>query len=386
MNIGFIPIRKGSKGIPGKNTLKVLGRPLYTWVLGEAIKSNLNKIFVYSDDDELIQNIESEYAYTNKVIPVRRTEESATDIASTEKAIEDFIKEYTTEFTTLTLLQATSPLTTYIDINNSLSKVINEGYDSCLSVVNSKRFSWDSNGNSLNYNYLNRPRRQDFDGLLIENGAVYTVTKKTYKTTNNRLGGKIGFVIMADDTLTEIDELSDLLIIENLLKHRLLQNKVNTLKIKAFVIDVDGVLTDGKTYYSGAGEFSKSFDMRDGMGLENARFNNIDIIILTSENSPIVSSRMEKLKIKNFYLGVKDKYLKLDFILKDLKLARNEVLYIGDDINDLSNILSCGWGICPNDATDEVKSEADIILNNGGGNKAIREAVRFALNYNKRFL
>jgi len=65
--IGFIPIRKGSKGIPGKNTRKMVGRPLFTWVLGEALQSNLDEVYVYTDDEDVISFINKEYHYTNKI-------------------------------------------------------------------------------------------------------------------------------------------------------------------------------------------------------------------------------------------------------------------------------------------------------------------------------
>jgi len=191
MNIGFIPLRKGSKGIPGKNKRKLLGRPLFCWTLAEAIKSNLDHIYVYTDDSELIEYINAEYIFTNKVTALNRLDNNATDVASTELAISDFLDSYGIDFTTFTLLQATSPLTTAKDINRSLNKTINEKYDSCLSAVRTKRFLWNQDGKSINYDYLNRPRRQDFDGVLIENGAVYTTTKTQYQKNKNRIGGKI---------------------------------------------------------------------------------------------------------------------------------------------------------------------------------------------------
>ena len=74
-SIGFIPLRKGSKGIPGKNKKKLLGRPLFCWVLGEAIASTLDAIYVYTDDDDIISFCEREYHWTDKVQTVKRSEE-----------------------------------------------------------------------------------------------------------------------------------------------------------------------------------------------------------------------------------------------------------------------------------------------------------------------
>mgnify|MGYP000375886027 CR=1 FL=1 len=94
---------------------------------------------------------------------------------------------------------------------------------------------------SVNYDYLHRPRRQDYEGMLVENGAFYAVRKEIYLQTKNRLGGKIGIVKMCEDSLYEIDEPSDWDIIEILLKNRELKQKKNRSEIKYLVLDVDGV-------------------------------------------------------------------------------------------------------------------------------------------------
>ena len=105
---------------------------------------------------------------------------------------------------------------------------------------------------------------------------------------------------------------------------------------------------------------------------------------MTSENSQIVQSRMNKLNLELF-MGVKDKYVRLDNLLIEKRLYRSEVAYVGDDINDLVNLASVAWGFCPNDAVETVKDFCDIVLNNTGGDKAIREAAEFIVKYNNRF-
>lgn len=381
----IIPLRSGSKGIVGKNKKKILGRPLFSWVLSEAIFSNLDEIYVYTDDQYIIEYIEREYKWSSKVKAMRRSDVSATDTASTEFGMIEFSDKINYNYDILCLLQATSPLTSREDINKALDKVEFGKFDSCLSVVEYKRFFWNEVGSSLNYDYKDRPRRQEFNGTLVENGAVYTITKEQFTSSKNRLGGNIGIITMPEDTLIEVDEPNDLIIVENLIKNRLKSLKGKLSPIKALVLDVDGVFTNGNITYSIDGEFSKEFNMQDGMGFELLRENNIPVIIMTSENSDIVSKRMKKLQIDNVNLGVKDKYSLLEKISLELGLERKDLAYIGDDINDLSNICSVGWGICPNNALDEVKMESDLILHNSGGYKAIREAIKFILNYNKRF-
>lgn len=383
--IGLIPLRKGSKSIKGKNKRKLLGRPLFSWVLAEAIFSDLDEIYVYTDDEDIINFVNNEYKWTEKVKVMERSKESATDTASTEFAMKEFVRRINDEYDILVLLQATSPLTRKEDINKALELLRKGKYDSIISVVNTKRFFWNENGTPMNYDYNNRPRRQDFKGTLVENGAIYVTTKEQFEKSGVRIGGKIGLLEMEEDTLYEIDEPNDWEIIEKLLKNRLINNKKNLSRIKAVVLDVDGIFTDAKVYYSENGEYLKKFSFRDGMGISLLKENDIDIIIISSEESKIVKKRMEKLGLKKVYLGVKDKYSRLEKILLDEKLKRYEIAYLGDDVNDISNIASCGWGICPQDAEDEIKEVADVIINKNGGTHFVREAIKFVMKYNRRY-
>lgn len=214
--IGFIPLRKGSKGIPGKNKKLLAGKPLFKWILDEAVESNLERVYVYTDDDDIIYSINNDYK-TTKVEVLRRSKESATDTASTEFAMLEFAKTINFNFEVFCLLQATSPLTTAQDINTSLLKMQSNTVDSLVSVVRTHRFIWGEDGKPQNYDIYERPRRQDFKGLLIENGAIYCTKVNAIKTSKNRISGKIDLVEMQEDTLVEIDSLTDWAIIEQLL-------------------------------------------------------------------------------------------------------------------------------------------------------------------------
>lgn len=382
--IGFIPLRKNSKGIKNKNKRKMVGRPLFTWVLGEAIFSDLDEVFVFTDDENIMSFINREYSWTNKVKALSRSKESASDKASTESAILEFCNIINYEFDLFCMLQVTSPITTRNDINNCINKITNDQYDSALTVAQTHRFIWNEDGTPINYNIFKRPRRQDFEGLLVENGAVYVTTKTSLNETKNRLGNKIAVVKMDDESFHEIDSESDWIIVEQLLINRQKSNKKSD-KITHLVLDVDGVFTDGSVYYSSEGELSKKFDMRDGMGLEILRENNVEVMVMTSEQSDIVDQRMKKLKIKDVYLGVKDKFTLLNQIIKEKELSLANIAYVGDDVNDLTNICSVGLSLTPNNATNIVKQHADIILPTNSGNGAIRSACEFILNYNIRF-
>ena len=382
--IGIIPLRKDSKGIPGKNKKKMVGRPLFSWVLTEAIFSDLDAVYVFTNDTEIISYVEREYFWTNKVFALLRNEENANDTASTESTMLEFSAQIDHDYAVLCLLQATSPLTLAADINTALDKIIIEKYDSSLTVVNTHRFTWNSDGTPQNYDVFNRPRRQDFEGLLIENGAVYATQKELFLASKNRVSGTIGLVKMPEETLMEIDSLSDWGIVENLLMERQKGMKCHQ-RIDYLVLDVDGVFTDGGVYYSKEGEMSKKFDMRDGMGLEILRENNVEVITLTSENSALVAQRMLKLQIKDAFFGVKDKYSFLKQFLAAKNSSFGAVAYVGDDVNDLTNICSTGLSFAPANATAIVKLNADFVLGTASGAGAIREVCEMVLKYNKRY-
>ncbi|RZJ71195.1 acylneuraminate cytidylyltransferase [Flavobacterium sp.] len=384
MKIGFIPLRKGSKGIPGKNKKKLLGRPLFSWTLAEAVFSDLDKVVIYTDDEEIIEYINKEYVWTDKVVAEVRSAESATDTASTESAMLEYAEKSGFAFDVFCLIQATSPLTTRFDINACLSKVASADFDSALTVVRTHRFIWNEDGTPANYDFLKRPRRQDFDGLLIENGAVYAAKSDIMKQNSNRLGGKVGIVEMDEDTLIEIDSNSDWAIIEKLLENRLRSQKTSK-RITHLFLDVDGVFTDGCVYFGSEGELMKKFDMRDGMGLEILRQHGVKVFVVTSENSKLVERRMEKLKITDAYFGVKDKFSLLNNIVTKNDLDFGNFAYIGDDVNDMASMLSVGWSLAPGNAMSAIKNIADFVLPADSANGAIRYACEFIMKYNQRY-
>ena len=381
--IGFIPLRAGSKGIPFKNRRKMLGRPLFSWVLLEALLSDLEQVVVFSDDDWILDYCKKHYSWSAKLQVVSRPDAGASDTASTEAAMQEYLKTLTADWQSVVLLQATSPTTTREDINACLRQ-IEQGNDSALTVVRTHRFSWDDAGKPLNYDPANRPRRQDFDGLLIENGAVYATTAAAWQSSGVRISGEIGLVEMPADSYVEIDEEADWSTVEQILARRLKRLRKPSA-IDTLILDVDGVFTTGQVSYGPQGEVSKTFDMRDGMGLEILREYGIKVIVLTSEDSDIVRSRMEKLKIEDLNLGVKDKYGWMLKRQEDGLLDPNSCAYVGDDVNDLACLCRVGWSLSPGDGMSQVLPYVDVVLNNPGGKGAIREACNFIKRYNLRY-
>ena len=150
-------------------------------------------------------------------------------------------------------------------------------------------------------------------------------------------------------------------------------------KIKLLALDVDGVLTDGSIYISPAGEVFKGFNAKDGMGISCALRSGLQIAVITGRQSPIVERRCEELGITLLQQGVKDKRLALQQMAQQLGLAREEIAYMGDDLNDIPAFKASGLNLVPADAAIEVMAVADIITKASGGRGAVREAITMIL-------
>lgn len=146
--------------------------------------------------------------------------------------------------------------------------------------------------------------------------------------------------------------------------------------IKLFVTDVDGTLTDGCMYYTDDGHEAKKFNFRDGMGFQLLREAGVKTMIITSETTPIVQKRADKLKVDFICMGEKQKATRLQQICQQEGFTLDQVAYIGDDINDLAPLNIAGYKACPADAVAQVKAIPGIaVMNQKGGEGAVREFI-----------
>lgn len=379
MVIAFIPVRGGSKSIPLKNIKPFCGKPLVCWNI-EALEHcpEVDEIIVATDSDKIEETVTSQPYKKTKVY--RRSAENACDTASTESVMLEYIRYAQLPADNIFMLvQATSPLTETIHFTEALEMYNKGEYDSILTCVRNYRFFWNENGTSMNYDYKNRPRRQNFLGMLMENGAFYINKVGNILESSNRLSGHIGIYEMPEYTATEIDEPDDWIILENLMrKHVLSKHKETKRQIKLFLCDVDGTLTDGGMYYSESGDELKKFNTRDGMGLQLLREAGIKTGIITSENTKMVENRAKKLKVDFLYQGKRNggKLSMTKKICEQLGIALDEVAYIGDDVNCVELLEAVGLRACPADACEKVKKITGIhVMTKKGGEGCVREFI-----------
>lgn len=377
--IAFIPVRGGSKSIPLKNIKLFCGKPLVCWNI-EALENcpEVDEVIVATDSDAIWTTVEKQ-SY-KKTILYKRSAENACDTASTESVMLEYIHNTKlAEDNIFMLVQATSPLTESIHFSEALQMYAKGEYDSIITCVRNFRFFWKEDGTSLNYDYMNRPRRQNFKGMLMENGAFYINTVKNILVNGNRLGGKIGIYEMPEYTATEIDEPDDWIILENLMRKHVLAHKTPEHlehSIKLFLSDIDGTLTDGGMYYSENGDELKKFNTRDGMGIGMLREKGIKVGIITSEDRELNQRRADKLKLDFFYQGKKNggKLAVAKQICEQMGITLQEVAYIGDDINCIELLSAVGMAACPADADARVKAIPGIhVMSKKGGEGCVRE-------------
>jgi 3-deoxy-D-manno-octulosonate 8-phosphate phosphatase (KDO 8-P phosphatase) len=145
--------------------------------------------------------------------------------------------------------------------------------------------------------------------------------------------------------------------------------------IKAVVLDVDGVLTDGTFWWGANGEEYKRFSFADVMGISLGIKAGLIFALISGENSPLVDRFAEKMGITDVHKGCKDKAFALHSFVQKYNIALSEVCFMGDDVNDLTAMASAGLSAAPANAQDAVRLKATLVTSHSGGQGAVRELV-----------
>ncbi|MEP1385362.1 MAG: acylneuraminate cytidylyltransferase family protein [Paraglaciecola sp.] len=208
--ICIIPARGGSKGIPKKNIQSLAEKPLIQHSIQQAKDAEGISAVYVTTDDEVIASIATQVG--SQVIT--RPESLSGDTASSESALLHALTEIEQkgEVDYVVFLQCTSPFRAATDIDNAINIIRSENSDSLLSVVDNHRFLWRNTNNgaeSINYDFQNRPRRQDMEVQYMENGSIYIFKPWVLKELNNRLGGKVSIYVMDEKSAIDIDTAYD---------------------------------------------------------------------------------------------------------------------------------------------------------------------------------
>ena len=226
-NIAIILARGGSKTIPKKNIKNFCGKPLIVWSIEQAKKTkNITDVWVSSDDKNILSISKKSGA---KIIlrPKYLSKNTSSSVDGWLHAINEIEKE-NERIDAVIALQPTSPIREISDLENGIRKFLRNDFDSIFSASKIGDFYiWRKQGksySSINYDYNNRPRRQDFEEQYVENGSFYIFKPKILKKFKNQLGGKIGITLMDFWKSFEIDDYNDFKFLKILMKNYLLKD------------------------------------------------------------------------------------------------------------------------------------------------------------------
>ncbi|XP_030609504.1 N-acylneuraminate cytidylyltransferase A-like [Archocentrus centrarchus] len=372
--------RGGSKGIPLKNIKMLAGVPLIGWVLRAAVDSGVfDSVWVSTDHKDIKEVAKAWGAQVHQ-----RSAEVSRDSSSSIEAIQEFLDAHK-EVGIVCNIQATSPCLHPHHVKNAVEKITVQGYDSVFAVVRRHQFRWkEVNEGSceqtvaLNLDPAKRPRRQDWAGELYENGSFYFAKRDLIVNEGLLQGGKISYFEMEAKYSVDIDVDIDWPVAEQRVLSYGYFGKETPEVVRLMFCNVSGCLTDGKIFISASGEEMVSVNTRDATGLSMLQKEQVEVILLTSEEDPIDSTLLKKIadrmKCKVEKVG-KEPLNDLQKIVKDKKLDWKDVAFMGFDHADVKCLNLAGLSAVPGDAPDVALKAAKHICQCSGGSGAVREFV-----------
>lgn len=385
--LAIIPARGGSKGIPRKNVRPLNGKPLIAYTIEQALTTpSINRVIVSTDDAE-IGAVSRQYGAE----VVWRPAEISGDLASSESALlhvlDHLAQRENYEPDLVVFLQATSPMRQPDDIENAISTLQDDHADSVFSACPYEGHIWRIKGGQLSatYDYQNRQLRQDKPEELTENGSIYVFKPWVLRKFNSRLGGKIAVYRMHVLDSFQVDELSDLEMMANLLQLR--QSMVHRsglpslTQIRLLALDFDGVMTDNRVQVDEQGKEAVWCNRGDGWGIARLKDAGIDVVTISTETNSVVKMRSRKLGIECFH-GCANKLSTLQEIARQRNLLQEQIGYVGNDVNDLECMAWVGLPIAVADAVPEVLAVSRTVTTRAGGQGAVREIADWILTQN----
>lgn len=376
--VAIIPARGGSKGLPRKNVLPLLGKPLLAHVIEAAQQAQrIGRVVVTTDDAEIAQVARNFGAQV-----VDRPAELSGDKASSEAALlhalDTLFPGGSDQPESFVFLQCTSPLTAADDIDALVDTMEREGADSAFLATRFYHFLWraDEGGDfhGVNHDRRFRQMRQDRPAEYLETGAGYAMKLAGFREHGHRFFGRVAAAEMPADRVGEIDTAEEFAVIEQ----RMRVAHAGTVRaslpnpVEALVMDFDGVLTDDAVIVDQHGTEHVRCSRSDGMGIDLLSRAGLPMIVLSREANPVVRARCEKLKLECVH-GLETKLATLQdwAARKGVNLANT--VYIGNDVNDLECMAAVGFPVAPADAHAEARHAARLVLQAKGGNGAVRE-------------
>lgn len=390
--LALIPARGGSKSIPRKNIRNFAGHPLIAYSIAAGLNAKTVTRVIVSTDDEEIAEVARKYgAETPFLRPTEFSQDDTLDLPVFQHALkwlaenEDYCPDIVIQ------LRPTSPVRPPDCVDNAVKLLLdNPEADSVRGVVSSgqnpyKMWEIDQSGQMLPL--------LDVDGLAEPYNAPRQKLPQTYWQTGHidairadtilkkkSMSGEVILPLLIDVRYTvDIDTQRDWERAEQLMMRGELPVVVPDARpyalpevIELIVLDFDGVLTDNRVWVDQNGLERVAAHRGDGMGISRLKKAGFEIIVLSTETNPVVAARCEKLNIP-VHQGIDEKGAALRTLLEERKVNPENVIYVGNDVNDLPCFPIVGCSVAVADSHPDILSHVDLVLKNKGGHGAVRE-------------
>ena len=399
--LAIIPARGGSKGIPRKNIKSFAGYPLIAYSIAAGLQSELTTRVIVSTDDEEIAEVARKWGAQMPFLrPAEFAADNTLDLPVFQHAL-TWLKERENYVPDIVVqLRPTSPARPVGMVDEAIRLLLNHPEaDSVRGVVpadeNPHKMWRVDTETGLMHGLLkvdgidepyNAPR-QKLPPVYWQTGHIDAIRpERTFMAGDSMSGKNILPLFLDPDYTIDIDTPFDWMRYEWLVTHAGLNmvwpgrgRRRIPKNVELVVMDFDGVMTDDCVIVDQNGIESVRCSRADGMGIRLLRESGMKIVVLSSERNPVVMTRCKKLNLECIH-GVLKKGEILENYLKENEINPQNVIYVGNDVNDLPCFPLVGCAVVPADAHAKVKNEADIVLLHNGGEGAVRELCDMLLN------
>ena len=399
--LALIPARGGSKGIPRKNIRSFAGYPLIAWSIAAAKQSERVTRLIVSTDDEEIASVARQYgAETPFLRPEELAQDKTTDLPVFEHTLQ-WLEEnegYRPEI--MVQLRPTSPIRPREMLDDAIRILFEHPDADCVRGVvpaGQNPFKmWRFDGNDKPMKPLlgvdgiaepyNAPR-QILPPVYWQTGHIDAIRVSTIRNKQSLTGDVIYPLVIDPRYTVDIDNLSDWAKYEALVSSGLEIVSPGPAKrsmpetIELVICDFDGVITDNRVWVDQDGTEMVAAYRSDSIRIKELRAIGIDVMILSSEPNRVVEARARKMGVEAIHgIALHDKGRVMLEVLQQKNIQAENVIFIGNDINDLPCFEVAGWSVAVADAFPDVIRAADYVLRKPGGHGALREVCDLILN------
>jgi N-acylneuraminate cytidylyltransferase len=400
--LALIPARAGSKGILHKNIRSFAGYPLIAWSIAAGLQArSISRVIVSTDEEEIAAVARQHGADVPFLRPSALAQDHTLDLPVFEHALQWLEDNQGYRPDVVVQLRPTSPIRPRDMVDGAVRILVeNPDADSVRGVVPAGQNPykmWQFNGYDKPLKPLllvagleepyNAPR-QILPQAYWQTGHIDAIRTNTISHKNS-LTGEVVYPFVIDSRYSvDIDTLADWEKYETLVYQSGLdmvtpddrRRRPMPKKIELVMLDFDGVITDNRVWTDQDGKESVAAYRSDSIRFGDLRANGIEVMILSSEGNPVVAARAKKIGVEAIHgMGLQDKGLVMREVLEKKNVKAENVVFVGNDLNDLSCFEIAGWSVAVADAYPEVIQAADLILTRPGGHGAVRELCELIL-------